>query len=111
MDDDDAIILLFLTLVAAVHQLICSYYILFDDLPTVQEKKRDLKRKHEITPYKRNVSCRFSTAISALEAKDCLGGILEDSNRAYIKSVTHLHEWPFFALAEKLKNLILCPRL
>jgi len=111
MDDDDAIILLFLTLVAAAHQLICSFYILFDDLPTVQEKKRDLKRKRQMTPYKRNVSCRYSTATSALVAKDCLGGILEDSNRAYMKSVTHLHEWQFFALAEKLKDLILHPRL
>jgi hypothetical protein len=84
---------------------------LFDDLPTVQEKKRDLKRKREITPYKRNVSCRYSTATSVLEAKDCLGGILEDYNRAYMKSVTHLHEWQFFALAKKLKDLNLRPRL
>jgi hypothetical protein len=36
MDDDDAIIFIFL--VAAAHQLICSFYILFDDLPTVKEK-------------------------------------------------------------------------
>jgi hypothetical protein len=69
MDDYDAIILLFLTLVAAAHQLICSFYILFDDLPTVQEKKRNLKRKREITPYKRNVSCRYSTATSALKLR------------------------------------------
>jgi hypothetical protein len=109
MDDDDAIILLFLTLVAAAHQLICSYYILFHDLPPDQEKKCDLKRKCEITPYKRNVSCRYSTGTSPLEAKNSLGGILEDSYRAYIKSVTHLHEWHFFALAKKVKDLILCP--
>jgi hypothetical protein len=36
MDDDDTIIFIFL--VAAVHQLICSYYILFDDVPTAKEK-------------------------------------------------------------------------
>jgi hypothetical protein len=52
MDNDDTIIFIFL--VAAAHQLICSYYIFFDDLPTVKEKKRDLKRKREVTSYKRN---------------------------------------------------------
>jgi len=36
---DDAIILIVLTFIAAAHQLICSYYILFNDLPTVNEKK------------------------------------------------------------------------
>jgi hypothetical protein len=67
MYDDDAFILICLILFAAAHQLICSYYILFDDLPTVPEKERDLKRKREVTPYKRNVSCRYSTATSPLE--------------------------------------------
>jgi hypothetical protein len=57
MDDDDTIIFIFL--VAAVHQLICSYYILFDDVPTAKEKKRDLKRKRELTSYKRSVSNRI----------------------------------------------------
>jgi hypothetical protein len=56
MDADDTIIFIFL--VAATHQLICSFYILIDDLPTVKEKKRDLKRKRELTSFKRNVSCR-----------------------------------------------------
>jgi hypothetical protein len=44
MDDDDTIIFIFL--VAAVHQLICAYYLLFDDLPTVKGKKL-LKRKRD----------------------------------------------------------------
>jgi hypothetical protein len=39
MDDDDAIILIFLAFVAAAHQLICSYYIFIDDIPTVKDKK------------------------------------------------------------------------
>jgi hypothetical protein len=38
MNDDDTIIFIFL--VTAAHQLICSFYILFDDLPTVKEKTR-----------------------------------------------------------------------
>jgi hypothetical protein len=109
MDDDDTIIFIFL--VAAVHQLICSYFILFDDVPTRKEKKQLLKRKRELAPYKRNVSYRYSTPLLPLEPKICLPEILQDSDRAYIKSVTHLHEWQFFELAEKLKDLILRPRL
>jgi hypothetical protein len=74
MDDDDTIIFLFL--VAAVHQLICAYYLLFDDLPTVKEKKKLLKRKHELAPYKRNVSYRYSPPTNRLVAKNCLAEIL-----------------------------------
>jgi hypothetical protein len=44
----------------------------FDDLPTVKEKKRGLKRKPDLTSYKRNVSCRYSTATNPLKAKNCL---------------------------------------
>jgi hypothetical protein len=39
MDDDDTISLIILCFVAVAHQLICSYCLLFDDLPTVKEKK------------------------------------------------------------------------
>jgi hypothetical protein len=39
MENDDAVILIFLAFVAAAHQLLCSYYMFFDDLPTVKEKK------------------------------------------------------------------------
>jgi hypothetical protein len=109
MDDDDTIIFLFL--VAAAHQLICSFYILFNDVPTAKEKKREIKCKRELTSYKRNVSCRYSTAAHPLVAKNSIPELLHDPNRAYIKSVTHLHEWQFFILAEKLKELILHPRL
>jgi hypothetical protein len=42
MDDDDAIILIFLAFDAAAHQLICSYYIFFDDLPTALESPEGL---------------------------------------------------------------------
>jgi hypothetical protein len=111
MDDDDAIILIFLTFVAAAHQLICSYYIFFNHLPTVKEKKQGLKRKRDLMPYKHNVSCRYSTATNPLEPKNCLADLLQDSNRAYMKSVTHFHKWQFFELAKKLKDLILPPRL
>ncbi len=107
MDDDDAVILIFLAFVAAAHQLLCSYYMFFNDLPTVIEKKQDLKRKRDLAPYMRNVSCRYSSATYPLEAKNCLAELLQDSDRAYMKCVTHLHKWQFFMLAKKLKDLIL----
>jgi hypothetical protein len=49
-------------------------------------KKRGLKRKHDLAPYKRNVSCRYSAASNPLEAKNCLAELLQDSDRAYMKS-------------------------
>jgi len=64
----------------------CSF-ISFDNLPTVKEKKQFLKRKHELSLYKRYVSCRYFTATNPLEPKSCLAGILQDCNRAYMKSV------------------------
>jgi hypothetical protein len=38
MDDDDLIIIVVIACVAAVHQLITAYSILFDDLPTARRK-------------------------------------------------------------------------
>jgi hypothetical protein len=93
MDDNDAVILIFLAVVAAARQLLCSYYMFFDDLPTVKKKKRGLKRKRDLAPYKLNVSCRYSSATNPLEVKNCLAELFQDSDRAYMKSVTHLHEW------------------
>jgi hypothetical protein len=45
MDDDDAVILNFQAFVAAAYQLICSYCMFFDDLPTVKEKKTSTEKK------------------------------------------------------------------
>ncbi len=39
MDNDDAIILIFLAFIAAAHKLLCSYYMVSNDLPTLKEKK------------------------------------------------------------------------
>jgi hypothetical protein len=52
----------------------------FDDLPTVKGKKQGLKRKCELTPYKCNMSCRYSTTTNLLEAKNCLAELLQDSD-------------------------------
>jgi hypothetical protein len=45
---------------------------------------------------------------SVSELQNCLAEALKDSDRAYMKKLTHLHEWQFFALAEKLEPLIIC---
>jgi len=110
MDDDDVIIIVVLACVAAVQQLLTSYSILFDDLPTAREKRLVKKRQRELTPYKRNVSARYATPVSLLEPRNCLAEVLQDSDRAYMKKLTHLHEWQFFALAEKLEPLIIRAR-
>jgi hypothetical protein len=100
MDDDDVILIVVLACVAAVHQIITAYIILFDDVPTTRERRLMKKRKRELTPYKLNVSARYSRPVVALEAWNCLADVLQDSDRAYMKNLIHLHEWQFFALAE-----------
>ena len=107
MDDDDLILIVVIACVAAV---ITAYSILFDDLPTTREKRLAKKRQREVTPYKRNVSACYSTPISLLEPRNCLADVVKDSGRAYMKKLTHLHEWQFFALAEKLEPLIIRAR-
>jgi hypothetical protein len=110
MDDDDVIIIVVLACIAAVQQLITAYSILFDDLPTAREKRLSKKRQRELTPYKRNVSAQYATPVSLLEPRNCSAKVLQDSDRAYMKKLTHLHEWQFFALAEKLEPLIIRAR-
>jgi hypothetical protein len=110
MDDDDVIIIVVLACVAAVQLLITAYSILFDDLLTAREKRLAKKRQHELTPYKRNISAQYSTPVSLLEQHNCLAKVLQESDRAYMKNLTHLHEWQFFALAEKLEPLIIRAR-
>jgi hypothetical protein len=39
MDDNDVTIIVVLACVAAVHQLIIAYSIIFDHVPTVREKR------------------------------------------------------------------------
>jgi hypothetical protein len=39
-----------------IHQLLVSYFIIFDDVPTASEARAAKRRKHELTPYKRNIS-------------------------------------------------------
>jgi hypothetical protein len=49
MDDDDVILISLLACVAAVHQIITAYTILFDDVPTTSEIRLLKKRKRELT--------------------------------------------------------------
>ena len=63
-----------------------------------------------MTPYKRNVSVRYGSPTSNLQVIPCLDRLLTDENRAYIHKVTHLHQWQFLMLSNKLKTLIERPR-
>jgi hypothetical protein len=68
----------------------------------LSQKKRRMKRwEQELTPYKRNVSVRYFSAIKELESIPALNSILQDFDRAYIKDTAELHPWQFFILAEK----------
>jgi len=100
---------LFINIVAAAHQLSVAF--LLDDIPTAREKRLAKKRKRALAPYKRNVSVRYGPPTTNLLPKKRLEDILQDSDRQYLKKLTHLHEWQFFLLADLLKDLILRPRL
>ena len=83
-----------------IHQLLVSYYIIFDDVPTASEARVAKKRKRELTPYKRNLSVEYGRPTTNLEHIPHLERILQDINRPYMKDVTHLHGWQFFLLAD-----------
>jgi hypothetical protein len=96
---------------AATQQLLSSYLVMFDDVPTKFEKKAAKKRLREFTPYKSNVSPRYGRLTTNLQANPILEHILRDENRAYMHHSTHLHPGQFFLLTERLKDLILWSRL
>jgi hypothetical protein len=90
MDDDDVILIVVLACVAAVHQLITANSILFDDVPTVREKRLLKKNQRELTPYKRNVSARYSAPVIPLELWNCLAEVLQDSDKSVYKKTNSL---------------------
>jgi hypothetical protein len=94
-----------------IHQLLLSFVIIFDDVPTAYEARAAKRRKHELTPYKRNLSMVYGTPTTNLEHVPHLERILQDINRPYMKDVTHLHGWQFFLIGDHLKDLIEPPRL
>jgi hypothetical protein len=81
-----------------IQQLLAAYLIIFDDVPTASEARAAKKRKCELTPYKRNLSVVYGTPTTELEHIPVLELILQDINRPYMKSVTHLHGWQFLVL-------------
>jgi hypothetical protein len=85
---------LFIKIVVAAHQLSAAF--LSDDIPTTREKRLAKKRKRALAPYKRNVSARYGPPTTNLLPKKRLEDILQDSDRQYLKKLTHLHEWHFF---------------
>ena len=94
-----------------IHQLLLSFVLLFDDVPTSSEARAAKRRRRELTPYKRNLSMEYGTPTTNLEHVPHLERILQDINRPYMKDVTHLHGWQFFLLGDRLKDLIERPRL
>jgi len=85
-------------------------FIVIHDIPTKKELAAEKKRKRALAPYKRNLSIQYGRPTSVLQVIPCLGRLLTDENRAYIHKVTHLHQWQFMMLADKLKALIERPR-
>jgi hypothetical protein len=81
----------------------CPSTYVFQILTYLMMLRLAMKRKCELTPYKHNVSCRYSTPLPPHETKNSLSEILQNSNKTHIKLVSHLHEWQFFQLADKLK--------
>jgi hypothetical protein len=74
-------------------------------------RHRQQRHKHELTPYKRNLSVAYGWPTTNLEHLPHLEHILQDINRPYMKDVTHLHGWQFFLLADCLKDFIECSRV
>jgi hypothetical protein len=83
-----------------IHQLLVSYYIIFDDVPTASEARTAKRHKRELTPYKRILSVEYGRPTTNLEHIPHLERILQDINRPYMKDITHLHGWQFFLLAD-----------
>jgi hypothetical protein len=52
--------------IVVAQQLFAAYLIFFDDIPTKHEQKSRKKRERELTPYKRNVSVKYSTPTTVL---------------------------------------------
>jgi hypothetical protein len=104
-----SIIIHILNIAVAAHQISAAF--ILDDIPTAREKRLSKKRKHLLTPYKRNVSLRYSPPSTILTPKNHQQEILADTEWHYMKKHTHLHEWQFFLLVSIVKDLILRPRL
>jgi hypothetical protein len=77
----------------------------FDDVITASEARGAKRHKHELTPYKRNLSVAYNQPTANLEHVPQLEQIIQDINRVYMIDVTHLHGWQFFLLANCLKDL------
>jgi hypothetical protein len=80
-------------------------------VPTASEALAAKRRKHELTPCKRNLSVEYGRSTTYLDYIPHLECILQDITRPYMKDVTQIHGWQFFLLADHLKDLIECPRL
>jgi hypothetical protein len=75
---------------SAAQQILTAASSIIDDVPTSSEDRLNLKRRRELTPYKRNVSPRPETPVTVLQPINVLQHVLHDENREYIKKTTHM---------------------
>jgi hypothetical protein len=94
-----------------VSQLMATYNIIFDDVPTKFEQRMRKRREHELTPYKRNLSVQYGPPTTELVPQPVLDRLLLDEIRHSMYKVIHLHTWQFMVLADRLKDLIERPRV
>jgi hypothetical protein len=109
MEDD--IILLgtlmpLVTCIGAASQLLLSATMI-DDVPTTRELQLRKKREREVTPYKHKVAVRYGTPTVPWQQKNKLAEFLQDGDIAYMKKLTHLHEWQSHLLSDLLKDRII----
>jgi hypothetical protein len=64
-----------------IHQLLVSYFTIFDDVPTASEARAAKRHKRELTSYKRYLSVEYGRPTTNLEHIPHLECILQDMNR------------------------------
>lgn len=83
-----------------IHQLIVAYHVIFDDVPTLYEKRMARKRGRQLTAYNWNLSVAHGTPRAALLPQPILNSILADENGAILRSTIT------FVLEDRLKDLL-----
>jgi hypothetical protein len=63
---------------SAAQQILTAASSIIDDVPTSSENRLNLKRRRELTPYKRNVSPRPNTPVTVLQPINVLQHVLQD---------------------------------
>jgi len=113
-EDDDEI-----DLIICYNQMVMNHIVAQNTCTTAamvaivrnSEDRKELRKK-----YQRHMAHHSSRNIfrnppsHQLQLRNILNDVLYDRNREYCRKLTHLDDWEFFALAERLQPLILLPR-